>query len=86
MPGERRRALRSAQALADDLRRYLDGEPIRARAISTAREAGQVGERLRPWAGGLGGPRDRGACYVVTTITLVYNARLRDQVVKDRRA
>ncbi len=68
----------SALALADDLRRHLDGEPIRARRISAAERAAKWAHR-RPWeaasaalgvlvlAGLVGG-------------TLLHNARLRDEV------
>jgi tetratricopeptide (TPR) repeat protein/tRNA A-37 threonylcarbamoyl transferase component Bud32 len=67
----------SAAALADDLRRFLEGQPIRARATSIAEKAVKWGRR-RPAAAALIGVICLGSILLAGVITL-YNQRLQEQ-------
>ncbi len=70
----------SARALADDLRRHLDGQPITARPVSTLERLAKWARR-RPWQAislALGVILMLGAF----AGTLIHNARLRDEVAR----
>jgi hypothetical protein len=74
----------SAQALADDLRRFLDGAPIRARRT-------KVLERAVKWVRRHPAPAGLVAVVVLATLVLVagggwYNVRLRDALSEARQA
>jgi tetratricopeptide (TPR) repeat protein len=68
----------SAQAMADDLGRFLRGEPIRARPASPAEQLGKW-VRRRPALAGLMGVSVLSLVLFVTAV-LSYSARLRGQV------
>jgi serine/threonine protein kinase/tetratricopeptide (TPR) repeat protein len=61
----------SAAALAEDLRRFLDGEPIQARPISTSERLLRWCRR-NPWVAGLSGTAALGLAAFVVTLILAY--------------
>jgi serine/threonine protein kinase/WD40 repeat protein len=66
----------SAQYLADDLNRYLEGKPIAARPVGTVERAALWAKR-RPVAAALGGVSVLAFAAVVgTVVSLVYQSRL----------
>src|SRR5207244_2147982 len=67
----------SARLLAEDIRRFLDGVPIRARPVS-AWERGMKWARRRPATAALVGV-SLAAVVSVLTVVLVGNARLQRQ-------
>lgn len=68
----------SAQGLADDLGRFLQGEPIRARPISSMRRLGKWCRRRPAWAATLAA----GLLGLLTllSVSLWYNSRLSEQL------
>jgi alkanesulfonate monooxygenase SsuD/methylene tetrahydromethanopterin reductase-like flavin-dependent oxidoreductase (luciferase family) len=61
----------SASELAEDLRRFLDGEPIHARPISTPERLVRWARR-NPWVAALSGAAALGLAAFVVTLTLSY--------------
>ncbi len=70
----------SARSLADDLRRFLDGEPIGARPVSSPERLAKWARR-RPWKAVSAALGLLGAVGLVAG-TLVHNARLRVEKVR----
>jgi eukaryotic-like serine/threonine-protein kinase len=70
----------SARALAEDLRRWLDGEPIRARRIGLVERLGKWARR-RPWAAACVGLGVLAAMALVVG-TMAHNALLRAEVAR----
>jgi WD40 repeat protein/tRNA A-37 threonylcarbamoyl transferase component Bud32 len=83
---EPRRRYASAAALAADLRRFLDGQPIAARPVG-ALESGWLWARRRPTAAALAVVSGMMALALVGAVTgLFYNGRLQDALDKAERA